>query len=132
MSMVRQLLCIYLIMVLFLQKNGCMILIYKITMVIVLEVIYLSIIIYTWMDSLYIMLKVKLSKNNVQFVWKMKGKSFSIQIVDIIYVYNVLKDWLNSRNNLYVQNVSIKTGSCQLMKNNIKNIWNSLNIVNRV
>ena len=61
-------------------------------MVIVLEVIYLSIIIYTWMDSLYIMLKVKLSKNNVQFVWKMKGKSFSIQIVDIIYVYNVLKD----------------------------------------
>lgn len=61
-------------------------------MVIVLEVIYLSIIIYTWMDSLYIMLKVKLSKNNVQFVWKMKNKSFSIQIVDIIYVYNVLKD----------------------------------------
>ena len=44
------------------------------------------------MDSFYIMFRVKLNRNNVVYVWKIKNKNLLIQTVDIIYVYNVIRN----------------------------------------
>ena len=57
------------------------------------------------MDSFYIMFrvklnrnnvvyvwKIKLNRNNVVYVWKIKNKNLLIQTVDIIYVYNVIRN----------------------------------------
>ena len=44
--------------------------------------------------------------------------------VDIIYAQNVLKNYLNKKDKIDVQNVDKKIGLFQLIMNNIKNILN--------
>ena len=47
---------------------GCMILIYKINIVIILKVIYSDIIIFIKIINLFLMFKLKLNRNNVVYV----------------------------------------------------------------
>ena len=66
--MVKQLVYYYHLKVLFQMNIGCMMLIYKIIMVIVLEVIYINIITYIKMDNLNSMFKLILNKKHVVYV----------------------------------------------------------------
>ena len=71
---------------------GFMIQIFKISMVIVLKVTYIKIIIFIKMKNLYIMFKLILNNLYVQYVQKMENKNLLKLNVDIIYVYNALKN----------------------------------------
>ena len=71
---------------------GCMIQIYKISMVIVLKVTYIIIIIYIKIVNLSLMFKLILNNLYVQYVQKMENKNSLKLNVDIIYVYNALKN----------------------------------------
>ena len=65
---VKQLAYYYHLKVLFQMNIGCMMLIYKIIMVIVSEVIYINIITYIKMDNLNSMFKLILNKKHVVYV----------------------------------------------------------------
>ena len=71
---------------------GFMIQIYKISMVIVLKVTYIIIIIYIKIVNLSLMFKLILNNLYVQYVQKMENKNSLKLNVDIIYVYNALKN----------------------------------------
>ena len=68
------------------------------------------------------MYKLILNNQYVVYVQKMENKNSLKLLVVIIYVYNVLKNYLNKKNKIIVQNVENKIGLLQLMIININNI----------
>ena len=66
------------------------------------------------------MFKLKLNKKHVAYVQKIKNKNLLKLFVVIMYVWNVLMNYLNKENNMSVQNVDKKIGLFQLTNINIK------------
>ena len=71
---------------------GCIILIQEIIKIILLKIIYIDIIIFIKIINLYLMFKLKLNKKHVAYAWKMKSNNLLKLLVNIISVYNVLKN----------------------------------------
>ena len=60
--------------------------------------------------NLNLMFKLKLNKFNVQYVQMIKNKNLSKLLVGIIFVYNVVKNYIKIINIIIVQYVNSKIG----------------------